>query len=118
MDDGCRSIRIFARYRELASGIEKVACSWELDEVICSLRPQYEDRVIEILDIATECDVVILTEAKVIMRDKVFTSDASQTVVKSRATSSRRAPAFRGKLSISAFAVLRSAVSKPSANRL
>ena len=63
MDDGCRPIGICARYRELASGIEKVACFWELDEVICSLRPQYEDGVIEILQIATECGVVILTKA-------------------------------------------------------
>jgi hypothetical protein len=62
MDDGCRPIGIYARYRELASGMEKVAYFWELDEVICSLRPQYEDGVIEILQIATECDVVILTE--------------------------------------------------------
>jgi hypothetical protein len=54
---------IFARYRELASGIEKVACFRGLDEVIFSLRPQYEDGAIEILEIATECDVVILTEA-------------------------------------------------------
>ena len=63
MDDGCRPMGIFARYRELASGIEKVACFRELDEVIFSLRPQYEDGAIEILEIATECDVVILTEA-------------------------------------------------------
>lgn len=63
MDDGCRPIRIFARYRELASGIEQVASFWELDEVICFLRPQYEDRIIEILEIATECDIVILTGA-------------------------------------------------------
>ena len=62
MDDGCRPMGIFARYRELASGIEKVACFRGLDEVIFSLRPQYEDRAIEILEIATECDVVILTE--------------------------------------------------------
>jgi hypothetical protein len=62
MDDRCQAIEIYARYRELASGIEKVACFWELDEVICSLRPQYEDGVIEILQIATEYDVVILTE--------------------------------------------------------
>ena len=54
MDDGCRPMGIFARYRELVSGIEKVACFRELDEVICSLRPQYEDGVIEILEIATE----------------------------------------------------------------
>ena len=63
MDDGCPPIRIFARYRELASGIEQVVDFWELDEVICFLRPQYEDRVIEILEIATECDTVILTGA-------------------------------------------------------
>ena len=63
MGNGCRPIGISARYRELASGIEKVACFRELDEVICSLRPQYEDGVIEILQIATECGVVILTEA-------------------------------------------------------
>ena len=62
MDDGCRPIGICARYRELASGVEKVACFWELDEVICSLRPQYEDGVIQILQIATESGVVILTE--------------------------------------------------------
>jgi hypothetical protein len=43
--------------------VEKVACFWELDEVICSLRPQYEDGVIQILQIATESGVVILTEA-------------------------------------------------------
>jgi hypothetical protein len=63
MDDGCRPIGICARYRELASGIEKVACFWELDEVICSLRSQYEDGAIQILQIATECGLVILTEA-------------------------------------------------------
>jgi hypothetical protein len=63
MDDGCRPMGIFTRYRELASGIEKVACFRGLDEVICSLRPQYENGVIEILEIATECHVVILTEA-------------------------------------------------------
>jgi hypothetical protein len=63
MDEGCRPIGIYARYRELASGIERVACFWELDEVICSLRPQYEDGEIEIFQIATEYDVVILTEA-------------------------------------------------------
>ena len=63
MDDGCRPFRIFARYRELASGMEKVAYFWELDEVICSLRPQYEDGLIEILQITTECGVVILTKA-------------------------------------------------------
>jgi hypothetical protein len=44
---------IFARYRELASGIEKIACFRGLDEVIFSLRPQYEDGAIEILEIAT-----------------------------------------------------------------
>jgi hypothetical protein len=55
---------IFARYRELASGIEKIACFRGLDEVIFSLRPQYEDGTIEILEIATECDVVILTETR------------------------------------------------------
>ena len=63
MDDGCRPMGIFARYRELASGIEKVACFRGLDEVIFSLRPQYEDGLIEILQIATECGVVILTKA-------------------------------------------------------
>jgi hypothetical protein len=63
MDNGCRPIGIYARYRELASGVEKVACFWELDQVFCSLRPQYEDGVIEILQIATECDVVILTDS-------------------------------------------------------
>jgi transposase len=63
MDNGCRPIGIYARYRELASGIEKVACFWELDQVFCFLRPQYEDGVIEILQIATECDVVILTDS-------------------------------------------------------
>ena len=61
MDDGCQAIGIYARYREIASGIEKVACFWELEEMICSLRSQYEDGVIEILQITTECDVVILT---------------------------------------------------------
>ena len=63
MDNGCRPIGISARYRELASGIERVAFFWELDEVIFSLRPQYEDGVIEILEIATERGVVILTGA-------------------------------------------------------
>jgi hypothetical protein len=63
MDDGCRPIRIVARYRELSSGIEQVAGFWELDEVICFLRPQYEDQVIEIIEIATECGIVILTGA-------------------------------------------------------
>jgi hypothetical protein len=63
MDDGYRPIRIFARYLELASGIEQIAGFWELDEVIRFLRPQYEDRLIEILEIATECDIVILTRA-------------------------------------------------------
>ena len=63
MDDGFRPIRIFARYRELSSGIEHVAGFWELHEVICFLRPQYEDRVIEILEITTECEIVILTGA-------------------------------------------------------
>ena len=63
MDNGCRPIGISARYRELASGIEKVACFRGLDEVIFSLRPQYEDGVIEILEIATERGVVILTGA-------------------------------------------------------
>jgi hypothetical protein len=43
--------------------MEQVAGFWELDEAICFLRPQYEDRVIEILEIATECDAVILTGA-------------------------------------------------------
>ena len=63
MDNGRRPIGIFARYRELASGIEQVAGFWELDEVICFLRREYEDRAIEILEIATECGVVILTRA-------------------------------------------------------
>ena len=62
MDNGCRPIGISARYRKLASGIEQIAFFGELDEVIFSLRPQYEDGVIEILEIATECGVVILTE--------------------------------------------------------
>ena len=63
MDDGCRPMVIYARYRELASGIEKVAYFWELDQVICSLRARYEDGVIEILEMATEYDVVILTKS-------------------------------------------------------
>ena len=57
MDDGVGQLE---STRDIASSrpwIEKVARSRELDEVICSLRPQYEDGVIEILQVATECNV-------------------------------------------------------------
>jgi hypothetical protein len=52
--------------REISRALvrDRASCRFlGLDEVICFLRPQYEDQVIEIIEIATECDIVILTGA-------------------------------------------------------